>query len=87
MITRASLADSYSGPVRLALSSSIIMAVVSALLLDGGQAVRLTAAALLRGFGHDFLLTDEDLNPIRDNEQFRKLAEGVKVMKDLGGKK
>ena len=51
------------------------------------EAVRLAAAALLRGFGHDFLLTDEDLDPIRDNEQFRKLAAGVKVMKDLGGKK
>src|SRR5262249_9697431 len=51
------------------------------------EAVRLAASALLRGFGHDFLLTDEDLDPIRDNDQFRKLAEGVKVMKDLGGKK
>ena len=51
------------------------------------EAVRLVATALLRGFGHDFLLTDEDLDPIRDNEQFRKLADGVKVMKDLGGKK
>jgi eukaryotic-like serine/threonine-protein kinase len=51
------------------------------------EAVRLTAIALLRGWGHDFLLTDEDLNAIRDHEQFRKLADGVKVMKDLGSKK
>jgi eukaryotic-like serine/threonine-protein kinase len=51
------------------------------------EAVRLAAIALLRGWGHDFLLTDEDLNAIRDHEQFRRLADGVKVMKDLGGKK
>jgi len=50
------------------------------------EAVRFVAIALLRGWGHGFLLTDEDLNAIRDHEQFRKLADGVKVMKDLGGK-
>ena len=50
------------------------------------EAVRLVAAALLRGFGHEYLLGDRDLDPLRTDERFRKLAEGVKIMKDLGGK-
>jgi hypothetical protein len=50
------------------------------------EAVRLVAAALLRGFGHDYVLGDHDLDPLRADERFRKLADGVKVMKDLGAK-
>jgi serine/threonine protein kinase/tetratricopeptide (TPR) repeat protein len=51
------------------------------------EAVRLVAAALLRGFGHEYVLTDSDLDSVRSDERFRKLADGVKVMTDLGGKR
>ena len=51
------------------------------------EAVRLVATALRRGFGHDYLLGDHDLDPLRADERFRKLADGVRVMTDLGGAK
>jgi serine/threonine protein kinase/predicted Zn-dependent protease len=51
------------------------------------EGIRLVATALLRGFGHDSLLSDHDLDPFRTDERFRKLADGVKVMRDLGAKK
>ncbi len=47
MISNASLADSYRIAVRLALAWSVIIAAVSAMLLDGGKAGRLTVAGLL----------------------------------------
>jgi eukaryotic-like serine/threonine-protein kinase len=50
------------------------------------EGVRLVATALLRGFGHEYILTDADLDPLRGDEKFRKLLDGVKVMKELGGK-
>jgi serine/threonine protein kinase/Flp pilus assembly protein TadD len=51
------------------------------------EAVRLVATALSRGFGHEYLLGDTDLAAIRSDERFRKLADGVKVMTDLAGKR
>jgi eukaryotic-like serine/threonine-protein kinase len=48
------------------------------------EGIRLIATALLRGFGHEYLLNDDDLKPLRDDDRFRKLLDGVKVMKDLG---
>jgi tetratricopeptide (TPR) repeat protein len=48
------------------------------------EGLKLISTALLRGFGHDFLLTDDDLDSLRDDERFRKLIDGVKVMKELG---
>jgi hypothetical protein len=47
MIADLSLSDRYRAPVRFALAWSVIMAVVSVLVLDGGQAARLTAFGLL----------------------------------------
>ena len=51
------------------------------------EAVRLVAAALVRGFGHEYLPGDHDLDPLRADERFRKLADGVRVMTELGGKR
>jgi serine/threonine protein kinase/Flp pilus assembly protein TadD len=47
------------------------------------EGLKLISTALLRGFGHDFLLTDNDLDALRGDERFRKLFEGVKVMKEF----
>jgi hypothetical protein len=47
MIPEVSLSDSYRIPVRRALAWSVIMAALSALLLDRGQTARLTAFGLL----------------------------------------
>lgn len=48
------------------------------------EGVRLIATALLRGFGHEHLLSDSDLDSLRNDERFRKLMEGVKLMQELG---
>ena len=40
------------------------------------EGVRLIATALLRGFGHEYLLIDDDLDSLRADERFRKLVEG-----------
>ena len=48
------------------------------------EGVKLVAKALLKGFGHEYLLTDADLDPLRGDERFKKLVEGVKIMKELG---
>jgi tetratricopeptide (TPR) repeat protein len=48
------------------------------------EAVRLVATALLRGWGHEYLLTDDDLDALYMDERFKKLLDGVKVMKELG---
>jgi tetratricopeptide (TPR) repeat protein len=48
------------------------------------EAIRLVATALLRGFGHEYLLTDDDLSALRGDERFRKLMDGVRVMTELG---
>ncbi len=48
------------------------------------EAVRLVAASLLRGFGHDYLLTDTDIDPLRGDDRLKKLVDGVKVMTDFG---
>lgn len=50
------------------------------------EGLRLIATAILRGFGHDDILGDDDLNAFRDDERFRKLTDGVKAMKELGAK-
>jgi tetratricopeptide (TPR) repeat protein len=48
------------------------------------EAVRLVATALLRGWGHEYLLTDDDLDALHTDERFKKLMDGVRVMKELG---
>ena len=50
------------------------------------EAIGLIATALLRGFGHEFLVGDPDLTALADDERFQKLLVGVKTMKELGGK-
>ena len=47
MLGDVSISDSYRGPLRTAVVCSIIVAVLSALMLDFGQAARLSAIALL----------------------------------------
>jgi serine/threonine protein kinase/lipoprotein NlpI len=51
------------------------------------EAIRLVATALLRGYGHEFVLSDPDLATLADDERFKKLVDGVKVMKELGEKR
>jgi eukaryotic-like serine/threonine-protein kinase len=51
------------------------------------EAVRLVTAAMLRGFGHDLILTDTDLDPLRADANFRTVAEGIRVMTELEAKK
>ena len=48
------------------------------------EGVRLVARALRHGFGHDFVLTDADLNPLRDNPGFAEMMNGIKAMATLG---
>jgi eukaryotic-like serine/threonine-protein kinase len=51
------------------------------------EASRLVATALLRGWGYEYLLNDDDLSALKGDERFRKITDGVKAMKELGGKK
>lgn len=44
-------------------------------------AVRMLSSVLRAGFGHDFIETDPDLDPIRDTPEFRRLVEGVRSLK------
>ncbi|MCI0703622.1 MAG: protein kinase [Planctomycetia bacterium] len=45
------------------------------------EAMRLLTLALRAGFGHDYIETDPDLDPIRNTPEFRKLLDGVRAMK------
>jgi hypothetical protein len=51
------------------------------------EGIRLVAAAMLRGFGHDLIFTDTDLDPLRTDAKFRTVAEGIRVMTELEAKK
>ena len=51
------------------------------------EALRLVAAALLRGWGHEYVLDDPDLSALTGDERFRKIVDGVKAIAELGGKK
>jgi serine/threonine protein kinase/Flp pilus assembly protein TadD len=45
------------------------------------EAIRLLSLALRAGFGHDFVETDSDLDPIRDTPEFKKVVESVRALK------
>jgi tetratricopeptide (TPR) repeat protein len=51
------------------------------------EALRLVATALLRGWGYEYLLTDRDLDALGGDARFQKIADAVKAMKELSGKK
>jgi eukaryotic-like serine/threonine-protein kinase len=46
------------------------------------EALRLLSAALRAGFGHDYIETDKDLDPIRTTPEFRRVLDGVQALKD-----
>ena len=46
------------------------------------EAIRLLAAALRSGFGHEYIESDKDLDPIRETAEFRRILEGVKALKE-----
>lgn len=47
MLADMPISNSYRGPLRTAVGLSVLFAVLSALMLDGGQAARLSAIGLL----------------------------------------
>ena len=36
---------------------------------------------LRAGYGHDFIETDKDLDPIRETPEFQRVLEGVRALK------
>jgi hypothetical protein len=46
------------------------------------EATQLLAAALRSGFGHEYIESDKDLDPIRETAEFRRILEGVKALKE-----
>ncbi|AMV26908.1 Serine/threonine-protein kinase PknB [Gemmata sp. SH-PL17] len=49
------------------------------------EAIRLLTAALRRGFGHEHVDTDKDLNPIRDTPEFKRIVESARTLRtDVG---
>jgi serine/threonine protein kinase/Tfp pilus assembly protein PilF len=51
---------------------------------DKDEAFRLLALALERGFGHDRMATERDLEPLRAEPRFANLLEAVKTIKAKG---
>jgi tetratricopeptide (TPR) repeat protein len=49
---------------------------------DRGEACRLLGLALRKGYGLDQLDKDRDLEPIRQEPEFRRLAEGARAISD-----
>ena len=47
---------------------------------DRREALRLLAAALRQGFGFDLLAIDHDLDPIRDDPEFRDLVAAAQAL-------
>lgn len=45
------------------------------------EAIKLLTAALRAGFGHDFIETDKDLDPIRETPEFKQVLGGVRALK------
>ncbi len=45
------------------------------------EAIRLLTASLRNGFGHDYIETDKDLNPIRETEEFKRVLAGVRALR------
>lgn len=48
---------------------------------DQREALRLLAAALKKGFGHEYLEADRDLDPLRDVPAFRRLVEASRAIR------
>lgn len=48
---------------------------------DSQKAVELLSSALRRGYGHDLLEADRDLNPLRDDPRFRKLLQAARALR------
>jgi serine/threonine protein kinase/tetratricopeptide (TPR) repeat protein len=52
---------------------------------DRARAFALLADALRRGFGYDLVTTDRDLDPVRDEPQFRRLLEATRTLRNGPG--
>jgi tetratricopeptide (TPR) repeat protein len=50
------------------------------------EAIRLLTAALKGGFGYEHIERDQDLAPIRDTAEFRRLVEGVRLITGPAGR-
>jgi hypothetical protein len=48
---------------------------------DRARAFPLLASALRRGYGHDRIDTDSDLDPVREDPQFRRLLEAAHALR------
>jgi tetratricopeptide (TPR) repeat protein len=48
---------------------------------DRVEALRLLSGALQRGFGRQYLDTDHDLDPLRDDAEFKRLVAAAKAKK------
>jgi serine/threonine protein kinase/tetratricopeptide (TPR) repeat protein len=51
---------------------------------DVQEALRLLSQALRQGFGLDLLEQDHDLDPIRDNGEFRRVVEAARALQQAG---
>ena len=48
---------------------------------DQQEALRLLASALKKGFGHEYLDIDRDLDPIRESPTFRRVIEASRILR------
>jgi serine/threonine protein kinase/Tfp pilus assembly protein PilF len=51
------------------------------------EALRLLAAALRNGYGHEYVELDKDLDPIRDAPEFKRIVESVKSLRPDAGRR
>jgi len=51
---------------------------------DQKEALRLLASALKKGFGHEYLDIDRDLDPIRQTPTFRRVIEASRALQSMG---
>src|SRR5262249_36508166 len=51
---------------------------------DRDRAFELLSAALRKGFGHDLLKDDPDLNPLREDPEFRRLEQAAEALQRPG---
>ena len=50
---------------------------------DAGEALRLLASALTRGYGYNNLATDPELDPIRERPDFARLVDAVRTLQEF----
>jgi tetratricopeptide (TPR) repeat protein len=50
------------------------------------EAMRLLTASLRNGFGHEYIESDKDLDPIRGTPEFKRLLESVRLLRGDPGR-